>query len=355
MSTSSTPDPTPSLEAKIVVLGAQGVGKTSLVHRYVKSAFTPAQTQSTVGASFLTKRVHDSETGTTVRLQIWDTAGQERFRSISKLYYRGANAAVLCYDITDEATFTEMGRWLDELRANLSHDTILHVVGTKADIAATHPEKRKVPYERSIAYVAENMHPAGGSGGGARTGGDNTRATTPNAERLFANSMVPSAAQAAHGGGQNTGVNGHQNRAPLPTPRSERSSGLWAHDYAWTWTSCHEVSASTGEGIDEVFRVITRRLVEQHNQRVAGEMAAMATPGAEGQDGYFNSLGSAHSGLSGGANGGSFRVGYGDKRRSWLGLPTFGGDGPHAGEGDEVRTWQDEVEGRRSKRGGKCC
>lgn len=78
-----------SLEAKIVVLGSQGVGKTSFVHRYVKNAFAPPSTQSTIGASFLTKRVIDVDTSTVVRLQIWDTAGQERFRSISKLYYRG--------------------------------------------------------------------------------------------------------------------------------------------------------------------------------------------------------------------------------------------------------------------------
>lgn len=69
-----------SLEAKIVVLGSQGVGKTSLVARYVKNQFAPASTTSTVGASFLTKRVIDDESDTLVRLQIWDTAGQERFR-----------------------------------------------------------------------------------------------------------------------------------------------------------------------------------------------------------------------------------------------------------------------------------
>jgi small GTP-binding protein len=81
-----------SIEAKIVVLGAQGVGKTSLVHRFVHHAFTPSSsTASTIGASFLTKRVVDVDSGTVVRLQIWDTAGQERFRSISKLYYRGTS------------------------------------------------------------------------------------------------------------------------------------------------------------------------------------------------------------------------------------------------------------------------
>lgn len=62
-----------SLEAKIVVLGAQNVGKTSLVMRYCKGSFNPAQITSTVGASFLTKRVVDNDSDTVVRLQIWDT------------------------------------------------------------------------------------------------------------------------------------------------------------------------------------------------------------------------------------------------------------------------------------------
>jgi len=71
-----------SLEAKIVVLGAQGVGKTSLLIRYIENQFKPAATVSTVGANFLTKKVVDDESDTVVRLQIWDTAGQERFRFV---------------------------------------------------------------------------------------------------------------------------------------------------------------------------------------------------------------------------------------------------------------------------------
>lgn len=62
-----------ALEAKIVVLGSQGVGKTSLVTRFCKGAFNPSQITSTVGASFMTKRVVDTDTDTVVRLQIWDT------------------------------------------------------------------------------------------------------------------------------------------------------------------------------------------------------------------------------------------------------------------------------------------
>ncbi|KAK0735796.1 P-loop containing nucleoside triphosphate hydrolase protein [Apiosordaria backusii] len=152
-----------TLEAKIVILGSQGVGKTSLVTRYCKGAFDPAKTTSTVGASFMTKRVVDTDTDTLVRLQIWDTAGQERFRSISRLYYRGANACILCYSITDSHSFTEMGLWLTELRRNLPSDIVLHVVGTKADIVAKDPSKRQIPFERCIAYVAENLAPGRGS------------------------------------------------------------------------------------------------------------------------------------------------------------------------------------------------
>ncbi|EGE05062.1 ras-like GTP-binding protein, partial [Trichophyton equinum CBS 127.97] len=161
-----------SLEAKIVVLGAQGVGKTSLVQRYVRNSFSKTAPASTVGASFVTKRVLDSTSDTIVRLQIWDTAGQERFRSISRLYYRGAHAGLLCYDITDERSFDEMRGWLLELKQNLgggnttgadseaADGLVIHVVGTKSDIVADDPARRRVPFERTIAYVAEQLYPS---------------------------------------------------------------------------------------------------------------------------------------------------------------------------------------------------
>ena len=85
-----------------------------MLYKFVKGVFSPPSITSTIGASFLTKRVVDVDTGTTVRLQLWDTAGQERFRSITKLYYRGASAIILVYSIIDESSFEEMGRWLTE-------------------------------------------------------------------------------------------------------------------------------------------------------------------------------------------------------------------------------------------------
>ncbi|TKA72573.1 hypothetical protein B0A55_07214 [Friedmanniomyces simplex] len=328
MAYTASPPPT-ALEAKLVVLGSQGVGKTSLVHRYVKQAFVPPEkAQSTVGASFLTTRVHDPESGATLRLQIWDTAGQERFRSISRLYYRGAHAAILCYDVTSRKSFEDMGVWLEELKGNCSgsggvgEGLIIHIVGTKSDVVASDPKKREVPFERCISYVAEHLFP------------DITATATPGL--LPQQTYSPPAT--------------HSLAAPpvatVSSPHSNRSSGFWGQEAIWD--CCHEISAKDGEGIDEVFRVITRKLVEQHvarseKQRLFEESLSRGrTPGIDDGQGYFD--------LPNGGNG-SFRVGHGDKRRSWLGFPTTPG-ALSAWTGEETEAEQDEVPGRRR---GRCC
>ncbi|TVY19980.1 Ras-like GTP-binding protein RYL2 [Lachnellula arida] len=294
-----------SLEAKIVVLGAQGVGKTSLLTRYIKNQFTPANTTSTVGANFLAKKVIDIESDTVVRLQLWDTAGQERFRAISRIYYRGANACILCYSITDQNSFEEIGPWLTELRRNLPADVIIHVVGTKADIVAGDPSLREVPFERCIAYVADNLAPG--------------MSSTP-----------PATATPFHGGGTN--LDGAR------SPSSKRSSGFWGQEVGWD--CCHEVSAESGEGVEEVFRVITRKLVEQNKAMSQQLLSASQTPGitpgeqgglGDGAGGYFD-------GMRPGRPGGSFRVGR--DRRSWFGVPveSYTEQGPENGDVPLVKT-----------------
>lgn len=313
----TTSPPPNSLEAKIVVLGAQGVGKTSLVSRFINPHLPLSSTAppSTIGASFVTKRVTDPDTATTVRLQIWDTAGQERFRSISRLYYRGAHAGLLCYDITDEKSWEEMKGWLRELRTQCSdgEEVIIHVVGTKSDIVAEDPARRKVPFERTIAYVAEQLYPS--------------QASTPPVTMAGLHAMNGAA----------------QGPTGLQSPSSKRSSGFWGQDVGWD--SCHEVNARDGEGIEEVFRVIARRLIEQRNRRWEKEQAR--TPGVGGVDGgadeYFNSAGHSKNG--------SFRVGYGDKRRSWLGLPTVAS----LGMGDDSGQAAYETRPEEARRKGRCC
>jgi small GTP-binding protein len=307
-----------ALEAKIVVLGSMGAGKTSLVNRYVKSSFNPASTTSTVGASFLTKRVVDNDSDTVVRLQIWDTAGQERFRSISRLYYRGANACILCYDITSEASFVEMGVWLAELKKNLPADIILHIVGTKADIVTKYPERRKVPFERCIAYVADNLYPSLSS----------TPPPTATPSRGITGSGGSSAYASYFGG-----LEGAR------SPGSKRSSGFWGQDVGWD--CCHEISAESGEGVEEVFRVITRKLVDQVRQKMEKDRQTEGgISGNLGDDlsGYFDQQRRPV---------GSFRMTK--DRRSWFGVPN-GFSTP----GIEVDEHTEQTNGE-VKPGKKCC
>ncbi|KAK3318405.1 putative ras-like GTP-binding protein [Apodospora peruviana] len=334
-----------SLEAKIVVLGSQGVGKTSLVTRYCKGAFNPSQITSTVGASFMTKRVVDTDTDTVVRLQIWDTAGQERFRSISRLYYRGANACILCYSITDAQSFAEMGMWLTELRRNLPADIVLHVVGTKADIVARDPSKREVPFERCIAYVAENLAPGLGS-----TPPPTAQHTTPMGMMSGYFSSDVGAKATSSGTGILSNQQQQQHSTEPKSPSSKRSSGFWGQEVGWD--ACHEISAESGEGVEEVFRVVTRKLVEQSRKIQQALLAAAMTPGGEYTPGGISGGGGmlGDGGPGGGAGGyfdganprGSFRVGK--DRRSWMfspggpfspAVPTTneeGGDGDGGGQ-----------------------
>ncbi|KAG6833611.1 hypothetical protein H0H87_004238 [Tephrocybe sp. NHM501043] len=120
------------IDSKIVIMGNSGVGKTSLLQRYTQNKFDPKNTTSTSGAFFVTKKVYVN--GLKVRLQLWDTAGQERFRSMAPMYYRGANAALLLYDITNASTFNDIRGWLEELKKNCPPELIIYIVGSKADL-----------------------------------------------------------------------------------------------------------------------------------------------------------------------------------------------------------------------------
>ena len=87
------------LFAQLVLLGESAVGKSSLVLRFVKGQFHEYQ-ESTIGAAFLTQTICLDEA--TVKFEIWDTAGQERYHSLAPMYYRGAQAAIVVYDITNQ-------------------------------------------------------------------------------------------------------------------------------------------------------------------------------------------------------------------------------------------------------------
>ncbi|KAH9963601.1 small GTPase superfamily, partial [Russula dissimulans] len=125
---------------KLVIIGNSGVGKTALRNQYVSGRFT-AGYRSTIGTDFITKTLpHHSNPEETVTLQIWDTAGQERFSSLSSAFFRGADAAILIFDVNQPETLRALGRWWSEFctHAPLSDEEMeeycLVVVGNKTDL-----------------------------------------------------------------------------------------------------------------------------------------------------------------------------------------------------------------------------
>uniref|UniRef100_A0A1B6DII9 Uncharacterized protein n=1 Tax=Clastoptera arizonana TaxID=38151 RepID=A0A1B6DII9_9HEMI len=136
-----------TVEGKVVVLGAQGVGKTSMVVRYIGKMFSH-HISPTIGASFFTCKINVEDVR--VKLQVWDTAGQERFRSMAPMYYRSANAALLVFDITQYFTFTSIKSWIKELQRNVEEPLVLCVVGNKIDLE----NQRKVSRDEALEYTS---------------------------------------------------------------------------------------------------------------------------------------------------------------------------------------------------------
>eukprot|EP01063_Lacrimia_lanifica_P008254 TRINITY_DN15332_c0_g1_i1.p1 TRINITY_DN15332_c0_g1~~TRINITY_DN15332_c0_g1_i1.p1 ORF type:complete len:223 (+),score=79.74 TRINITY_DN15332_c0_g1_i1:167-835(+) len=138
---------------KVVLLGETGVGKSSLVQRLVQGDFTEGQ-KSTVGASFFHCSV--PVRGGHVYLDLWDTAGQERYRALAKMYYRGASAAIVTYDITSAGSFVRAQEWVRELHTQSTDPLILVLAGNKRDLVDDDPTRRRVAAAEVEQYAHEH-------------------------------------------------------------------------------------------------------------------------------------------------------------------------------------------------------
>ncbi|XP_054481806.1 ras-related protein Rab-38b [Anoplopoma fimbria] len=101
---------------KVLVIGDLGVGKTSIIRRYVHQNYS-TNYRATIGVDFALKVLNwDSET---VRLQLWDIAGQERFGNMTRVYYREAMGAFIVFDVTRSSTFEAVIKWKEDLDSKL--------------------------------------------------------------------------------------------------------------------------------------------------------------------------------------------------------------------------------------------
>ncbi|KAK0432886.1 probable YPT6-GTP-binding protein of the rab family [Armillaria ostoyae] len=139
---------TPPKRTKIVLLGDQSVGKTSLITRFMYDTFDNTY-QATIGIDFLSKTMYLEDR--TVRLQLWDTAGQERFRSLIPSYIRDSSVAIVVFDITNRQSFLSTTKWIDDVRSERGSDVIIVLVGNKADLS----DKRQVTLEEATAKATQ--------------------------------------------------------------------------------------------------------------------------------------------------------------------------------------------------------
>jgi len=209
---------------KIIILGDSNVGKTSLMNRYHSGKYT-GQYKATIGADFLSKEItHPEDPSRQVSLQIWDTAGQERFQSLGVAFYRGADACLLVYDVTDATSFEKLSNWKTEFLKHVDNsqgDFPFVVMGNKAD-KLTQTVSRGTPLERVMDWCSVNMNADLGM------------------QNFGQQSYNPSSV-----GSMNMSLQSHQQSRRAPIPH-------------------FDTSAATNQGVEEAFETVTKLALERN-------------------------------------------------------------------------------------------
>ncbi|XP_010261713.1 PREDICTED: ras-related protein RABA6b-like [Nelumbo nucifera] len=139
---------------KAVLIGDSAVGKSNLISRFCRDEFR-LDSKPTIGVEFAYRNVKIGDK--LVKAQIWDTAGQERYKAITSSYYRGALGALLVYDITRRVTFSNLKKWLQELRHFGESELVIVLVGNKSDLGhnreVTEEEGQEVAEREGLCFM----------------------------------------------------------------------------------------------------------------------------------------------------------------------------------------------------------
>lgn len=138
---------------RIIIVGDTCVGKSCILLKYTDDIFKETH-DVTLGVEFGTKSILIE--GTPIKLQIWDTSGQESFRSITRSFYRRADAVVLAFDITARHTFDHCSHWLEEIKQNSSADIEIYLVGNQYDLIEESIENAGVTQKEIDELVAQH-------------------------------------------------------------------------------------------------------------------------------------------------------------------------------------------------------
>ena len=118
-------------EIKLIILGDTGVGKTSIINRYIENKFTD-NIPSTVGSNYIGKNLKRGDKQYV--LNIWDTTGQEKYRSVTKLFVQDSKIVVLVYSINSKESFNVLDIWYKQVLDICGENIIIAIVGNKTDL-----------------------------------------------------------------------------------------------------------------------------------------------------------------------------------------------------------------------------
>ena len=123
-----------NITCKVVLVGESGVGKTSIINRYLNNTYNENQ-KSTFAPKFKNKVINYPEYNKSISFDIWDTAGQEAYRSITKNFYVNAAIGVMVYDIRNRESFENIKKyWSQQLKDSGVQNIVLAIAGNKCDI-----------------------------------------------------------------------------------------------------------------------------------------------------------------------------------------------------------------------------
>ena len=134
---------------KLILIGNSGVGKSCILQRYIRHSFEESY-KCTIGVDFLMKSVIIN--GITVKLQLWDTAGQEKYKSMVSSYYRGANVALIVFDLTSRPSFDALPLWIENFYKNGPEQKNIILIGNKKDLV----DDRQVTQEEAEMFAETN-------------------------------------------------------------------------------------------------------------------------------------------------------------------------------------------------------
>ncbi|MFX1323390.1 MAG: GTP-binding protein [Promethearchaeota archaeon] len=116
---------------KITLFGPGGVGKTSLLLRYIKDYFSD-DLKKTIGSNFLIKDVDID--GKNVRLLLWDIGGQPQFHKLRTIYFKGSNGALGVFDLSSNQTLLKIPGWISSIKKTVKKSIPMILLGNKLDL-----------------------------------------------------------------------------------------------------------------------------------------------------------------------------------------------------------------------------